>query len=200
MKYTADPWRDTIYRVILECLSDANYRAIRADDIRSSEKSADEIAELIRESDLVVFDTSGDSLNVAYELGFCHGIDKNPTQIIIIRNRSKGENSFSFRHYRCLYYKDTRHLRSLLRSRLGISGPLADAQLRMAINIDRRNCSEAAHGAVVASAIANVMAECRFTGRCEYYAGDGFVYGDTYAYIAALALVSLSSKRIPTYR
>ena len=200
MKYTVDPWRDQIYRVIHECLSDANFEPIRADEIPTSERSADEVADLLRKSLLVVFDTSGDSLNVAYELGFCHGVQKDAKQIILLRKKSGGENSFSFRHYRCLFYRDSRHLRSLLRSRLGLLGPLANSQLGMGINIDRRGSNEPAYGAIVAKAIANVIAESRFSGRCEYYAGDGFVYGDPDAYIVGLGLVSLPSKRVPTYK
>jgi hypothetical protein len=83
MKYSSDPWRDKIYRVIADCLQEANIEPIRADAIRSSEGSAGEVLKMLEDADMVVIDTSGDSLSVAYELGYCHGIRKRAEDVTL---------------------------------------------------------------------------------------------------------------------
>ena len=200
MKYSSDPWRNKVYRVISECLREANITPIRADEIGSSAGSADEVLDLLRRADIVVIDTTGDSLSVAYELGYCHGIAKNTESVTLLRKRSEGENGFAYRHYRCLYYDNLRHLRRLIRERFAMSRPLHDDQYGMAIHLRRDVQGESDYGAQAVNAILDTLAYAKFSGRCECYAVDGVFSGEANSYIMGLGLMYSPSGRVPSYR
>lgn len=65
MKFLADPWNDPTYQEICEVVEEAGYSALRADQIRTSGPVVDEVCRLIRESPLLLIDTSGDSPSVS---------------------------------------------------------------------------------------------------------------------------------------
>ena len=122
MKFTTDPWRDKTYLAIREVLENAGYDCIRADEIRTSGPAVDEVCRLLREADLVVIDSSGDSHNVSYEIGYCHGVDRPADRTILLKNSDS--LPFNYQHYRHSVYRDTRHLRRLLRGHLGMIEPI----------------------------------------------------------------------------
>lgn len=168
MTFESDAWRDKKYQVISDMLSEAGFRALRADEIRTSGVSMDEVTKYLRKADLVVVDLSGQSLNVSYELGFCHGIGRNSEDIILLCKEGI-EIPFNYAHYRHNVYKDLRHLRTTLSYRLGISTPLTDDQLGYALSFTNLS---GAYGGTAAEAVLSALHEMKFTGRCEYYAGD----------------------------
>lgn len=168
MKFESDPWRDKKYLAISDVLSEAGYKALRADEIRTSGVSVDEVTRYLRNANLIVVDLSGQSLNVSYELGFCHGIGRNPEGVILLCKEGV-DIPFNYAHYRHNMYRDLRHLRTTLRYRLGISTPLTDDQLGYAFSFTDLSW---AYGATVAEAVLDSLQAMNFTGRCEYYAGD----------------------------
>ncbi|WP_159029610.1 hypothetical protein [Streptomyces qaidamensis] len=168
MKFESDAWRDKKYQAISDTLSEAGFKALRADEIRTSGVSTDEVTRHLRSADLVVVDLSGQSLNVSYELGFCHGSGRDPEDLILLC-REGVDIPFNYAHYRHNPYRDLRHLRTTLRYRLGISTPLTDDQLGYALAfVDLSG----AYGGTAAEAILDALRTVKFTGRCEYYAGD----------------------------
>ncbi|MCX4812002.1 hypothetical protein OG601_15455 [Streptomyces sp. NBC_01239] len=170
MKFESDPWRDKKYQTISDVLSEAGFKALRADEIRTSGVSMDEVTNYFRKADLVVVDLSGQSLNVSYELGFCHGIGRDPEGVILLCKEGV-DIPFNYAHYRHNAYKDLRHLRTTLRYRLGISTPLKEDQLGYAFSITDLSST---YGATVAEAVVDSLRTMNFTGRCEYYAGDPY--------------------------
>ncbi|MFJ4328201.1 hypothetical protein ACIP3A_34535 [Streptomyces tricolor] len=168
MKFESDAWRDKKYQAISDTLAEAGFKALRADEIRTSGASTDEGTQYLRNADIVVVDLSGQSLNVSYELGFCHGIGRNPEALILLCQEGV-EVPFNYAHYRHSVYKDLRHLRTTLRYRLGISASLTDDQMGFALSFS--DCS-GMYGATAAEAVLDALRTMKITGRCEYYAGD----------------------------
>jgi hypothetical protein len=121
MKFEADHWRDKRYTAISEELRNAGFEPIRADEIRTSGPVVDEVCRLLKEADLVVIDSSGDSHSVSYEIGFCHGALRPADTTLLLRSGS--DLPFNYRHYRHRVYRDVRHLRRLVRDYLRISEP-----------------------------------------------------------------------------
>lgn len=185
MKFTTDSWRDKRYQVIREVLEEAGYKAIRADEIRTSGPSTEEVCRYLRSASLVVIDSTGDSHNVSYEIGYCHGIQRPYHNTILIREESS--IPFNYRHYRHRTYKDLRHLRRLLREVLDISTPLRDDQLGCVVNFNILPEANL-YGEVAANAIVSALKYVKFSGRCEYYAADGLMMGMPSAYIVGIGL------------
>ncbi|MEO3930977.1 hypothetical protein ABGB07_45125 [Micromonosporaceae bacterium B7E4] len=169
MKFDGDPWNDKRYLIISEVLREAGFEPIRADEIRTSDIAMHEISQKLEDAALIVVDASGASHNVSYELGYCHGLKKDPQSVILLCNSSESL-PFNYSHFRRHSYKDLRHLRRLLRHRLGISIPLTDEQYGYALAF--LGDSDAMYGADVAESILEAFKRLRFSGRCEYYAGN----------------------------
>ena len=68
----------TRYLRIRAVLEEAGYSAKRADEIPTSAVVVEEVCRLLKESDLVVIDSTGDSHSVSYEIGYGHGIGRAP--------------------------------------------------------------------------------------------------------------------------
>jgi hypothetical protein len=85
MQFDSDPWTDRRYNIVRQVLEDAGYEVSRGDDIRTSGNVVEEVCRRLAKSDLVVIDTTGDSHNVTYELGFCHGVQRDPASTFLIR-------------------------------------------------------------------------------------------------------------------
>jgi len=173
MRFTDDPWRDPTYKVVREVLRESGYTAIRADEIETAGPVVDEVLRLLREADCVVFDTTGDSSNVAYELGYCHGEGRSNGSLILLRKAGDAP-AFNYQHYRHSVYTDLRHLRRLLRYRLRLSTPLTDDQLGYAFTMSLPDESLGWYGLDVVESILSGLESLKFTGRCEYYAVDYF--------------------------
>ncbi|MEU4441869.1 hypothetical protein AB0K14_16635 [Actinosynnema sp. NPDC050801] len=180
MKFAKDPWNDPAYTVISEVLRESGYRVIRGDEVQSSGAVVDEVLMLLRTADCVVFDTTGDSSNVAYELGFCHGVGRQDKSLILLRR--KGDPlPFNYQHYRHHLYGDLKHLRRVLRYRLSVSTPLTDDQLGYVFTMELPDRSIGFYGPDVVDSMLVALRDCNFTGRCEYYAVDHFTQPRLYS-------------------
>jgi hypothetical protein len=126
MRFSGNSWDDAKYLAIAEVLREAGYEPLRADEIQSSGGVVDEVCDHFKNASLVVIDSTGDSHSVSYEIGYCHGVKRDPAKTILIRQGEGRDIPFNFRHFRHKCYKDTKHMKSLLREALGLSSPLAD--------------------------------------------------------------------------
>jgi hypothetical protein len=185
MRFDADPWRDRRYAIVKQVAEEAGYRVLRADEILTSGKVVDEVCSLLRDSALVILDTTGDSHSVAYELGFCHGIGRSDANVLLLRAGLGTDIPFNYRHFRFRCYRDLRHLRRVLRHWFALSVPLNDGQLGWALTFHIRD--ESMYGQVVADAVLRGLRAVDFTGRCEYYVLDD-IFGVQIRYIVALGL------------
>lgn len=186
MKFQGDPWNDPIYECLSEVLAEAGYEPLRADEMRTSGPVVEEVCRLMRNAPLLVIDTSGDSQSVSYELGYAHGAGRPHESTIVLRSHASGASPFNYAHFRMLPYRDRRHLRRALRSRLRLSTPLRDDDVGFAFNFSvLPNAGE--YGGGVARAILAALMDVQFSGRCEYYAGEMFVPGDSF-YVVGLGL------------
>lgn len=167
MKFDGDHWKDKRYLAISEILKEAGFSPIRADQIRSSGPVVDEVCNYLEKSPLVVIDDTGDSLSVAYEIGYCHGIRRAPEKTILLRHGH--EIPFNYRHFRHHCYKDLRHLRRLLRDWLNLLVPLLDEHFGYTFTFELT--PEASdYGAVVADCVLKSLHACEFTGRAQFFA------------------------------
>jgi hypothetical protein len=186
MKFLGDPWNDPTYKGFCEVVEEAGYSALRADQIHTSGPVVDEVCRLIHESPLLLIDTTGDSPSVSYELGYAHGVGRSHDKTIVLRSGASGPIPFNYAHFRLLVYRDLRHLKRSLRSWLRLSTPLLDDDLGFAMNFSIAT-GAGEYGIGVALATLNALKTLRFSGRCEYYAGNPIVPGEPF-YIVALAL------------
>jgi hypothetical protein len=131
----------------------------------------DEVCRLLKESDLVVIDSSGSSHRVSYEIGFCHGLGRPPESVLLLRDST--DLPFNYRHYRHRVYRDIRHLRRLLRDYLKISEPISDDQTGYVFSFEFAAGSDGYIFAAT-SHIFDALAARKFSGRCECYGGEFF--------------------------
>src|SRR5437763_12793398 len=122
MRFSGDDWNDKNYLAIKEVAEEAGCKCIRADEIPTSGAVVDEVCTYLRDADLVVIDSSGDSHSVSYEIGYCHGVQRPPQRTILLRDSAN--LPFNFQHYRHRVYRDSRHLRKLIRDFLAVYEPL----------------------------------------------------------------------------
>ncbi len=179
MKFDDDPWNDARYLIIRDVAEDAGYRVIRADEITTSGAVVDEVCRLFRESALVILDTTGDSLSVSYELGYCHGINRDPAQMILLRKGVGKDIPFNYKHFRFRCYRDLRHLRRLLQEWFGLLRPLSDGSYGYAFPFTIAP-GAGIFGREVADTFLSAFESLSVSGRIEYYAGDSFVSGIEY--------------------
>ena len=186
MKFSGDSWNDLVYQSIRDVVAEAGYKPFRADEVRTSGPVVDEVCRLIRDIPLLLVDTSGDSPSVSYELGYAHGAGRAHNKTIVLRSQKSGRIPFNYSHFRLLVYRDRRHLKRLLKSWLNLSTPLRNDQLGFALNFSiMRDSGE--YGDAVARAVLSALKHLRFSGRCEYYAGEPFVPSENF-YVVGLAL------------
>lgn len=100
---------------IRPALQRGGFRALRADNIFSSQKAIIEgIWGHINKSRLIVADVTGKNPNVFYELGIAHTVGKD---VVIITQR-KDDIPFDLRHLRYFTYSDSKEGRQMLRKNL----------------------------------------------------------------------------------
>lgn len=186
MQFQSDSWNDQRYLIISEVLREAGYEPIRADQIQSSGGIVDEVCAYLEKSPLVVIDSTGNSQSVSYEIGYCHGVKRNPAKTLLIRQGDGKDIPFNYRHFRHQCYKDFRHLRRLLRERLSLSTPLTDDQFGYVLTFP---ITTGAHeyAPKVQEAILETIGYFDFTGRCELYDADGRL-GNNHFYWAGVGL------------
>ena len=174
MKFSSEPNKDKVYIQIKNTLRELGYNTIRADEIRTSGKIGDEVCNFLRTADLVVIVTTGNSHNVSYEIGFCHGIDRDTNTTILFRKKNAESIPFNYRHFRHKIYSSIisldRELRDFLGASEKISGnnycPIFTYQIRIADKNLRR---------ISIDAIKFSISKMNYTGRCEIYCKSGFV-------------------------
>lgn len=174
MKFSSEPNKDKIYIQIKNTLRELGYNTIRADEIKTSGKIGDEVCNFLRTADLVVIDTTGNSHNVSYEIGFCHGIDRDITTTILFRKKNAESIPFNYRHFRHKTYSSLISLDRELRNFLGVSEkisknnycPIFTYQIRIADENLKR---------ISIDAIKFSILKMNYTGRCEIYCKSGFV-------------------------
>lgn len=174
MKFSSEPNKDKVYIQIKNTLRELGYNAIRADEIKTSGKIGDEVCNFLRTADLVVIDTTGNSHNVSYEIGFCHGIDRDTNTTILFRKKNAESIPFNYRHFRHKIYSSLisldRELRNFLGASEKISGnnycPIFTYQIRIADENLKR---------ISIDAIKFSISKMKYTGRCEIYCKSGFV-------------------------
>jgi uncharacterized protein (UPF0248 family) len=174
MKFSSEPNKDKVYIQIKNTLRELGYDTIRADEIKTSGKIGDEVCNFLRTADLVVIDTTGNSHNVSYEIGFCHGIDRDTNTTILFRKKNAESIPFNYRHFRHKIYSSVisldRELRDFLGASEKISGnnycPIFTYQIRIADKNLKR---------ISIDAIKFSISKMNYTGRCEIYCKSGFV-------------------------
>jgi hypothetical protein len=200
MKFDGDHWKDKRYSIISEILKEAGFDPVRADQIKSSGPVVEEVCNYLEKSPLVVIDDTGDSLSVAYEIGYCHGIKREPEKTILLRHGH--EIPFNYRHFRHHCYKDLRHLRRLLRDWLSLLVPLLDEHYGYTFTFEV--LSEASdYGATAADCFLKSLHAFKFTGRAEFFAADER-FGKEEFYKIGVGLKfadkKIGKKSVPDYR
>jgi hypothetical protein len=194
MKYEDSAWRDKRYQVIREGLEEAGFDVIRADEIKTSGPVVNEVCDYFKNADLVVIDSTGDSHSVSYEIGYCHGINRDTQSTILLKKYDDKQIPFNFRHFRHQYYKDLRHLRRLIREWFLISIPIHPDEHGFVFNFNVANSSTSAYGLPCAEVLVDFIKTSKFSGRCEFYAGDSYV-----GYIKGIGLKYKNGKT-PEYK
>lgn len=186
MRFEGNGWNDPRYLSIAEVLSEAGYEPIRSDQIQSSGSVVDEVCSYLKNAPLVVIDSTGDSHSVSYEIGYCHGVKRDPAKTILIRQGDGKDIPFNYRHFRHKCYKTPKHLKGLLRECLGLSSPLTDDQCGYAFTFDVPQ-GATNYTAFTKQSVLETIQYFDFSGRCEFYENDGYL-GDTHFYFVALGL------------
>lgn len=200
MKFEGDPWNDRRYRAILEVLGEAGFVVTRGDALLSADVVMTEVAQQLETADIVVIDSTGDSHNVSYEIGYCHDMQRDAESIVLLRKKETGDAPFNYRHFRHLMYKDLRHLRRQLRHRLSLSTPLTGEQLGFEIPFTVKQ-GAGLYGDMVASSVIASLKERQFSGRCEYYVHNPIQVPDLYVVALGLKPVKSSGRsEPPAYR
>ena len=172
MQFNDDHWKDRTYLAISKVVEEAGFRCVRADQVQTSGPVVDEVCRLLRESDLVVIDSSGDSHSVSYEIGYCHGIGRPTQDTILLRNDA--QLPFNYRHYRHRVYRDTRHLKRLLRDYFAISEPLRVDQYGYTFTFDFADTALFGYIMDGASCVFAALRKEKFSGRCECWSMEHF--------------------------
>jgi hypothetical protein len=96
MKYGAS--NDEVYRgAILPAIEDAGYIAVRADEIPHVGVAVTAVSAAIRASDLIVALVDDPNLNVVYEIGLAHAMNK-PVVLVSTDSSSVDKLPFDLRH------------------------------------------------------------------------------------------------------
>lgn len=197
MKFQANAYSDRRYQIIADVLHRANYDPIRADEISTSGGVVDEVGRYLRESPLVVIDSSGDSHSVSYEIGYCHGAQRSPETTILLRHGNGNDIPFNYQHFRHHLYRSTNQLRRTLREALALSRPLRSDQIGYWIVVGRL---DGMYGTAVANSILESLKSEQFSGRCEYYVVEQQL-GAERQYVVGLGLRYLTGQQqTPPYK
>lgn len=191
MKFEGTANADTRYKHIRQPLLDAGFSVIRADEIKSSGKVVDEVCNYLKDADLVVIDSTGDSHNVSYEIGYCHGIDRPQDTTILIRERS--DIPFNYRHFRHQIYESKRSIGKLIRGYLGVSEPIGLEWICQAATFELKKGAKISISHIK-KAIREALKSLKFSGRAEFYISQGSVHFEENVFGTASRLRPVKSK------
>lgn len=197
MRFRDDHWKDKTYLAMSEVLEEAGFRCVRSDQIQTSGPVVDEVCRLLCDSDLVVIDSTGDSHSVSYEIGYCHGINRPINKTILLRDSA--DLPFNYRHYRHRVYKDTRHLKRLLRDYLAISEPLRDDQYGYTFTFFFSETASYGYVMDGAACIFDALRKEKFTGRCECWSYEHF-FRQERMFSVGIMLRQLKGSPTPSYK
>ena len=178
MKFDDNFWKDKRYIAISDVLSGIGYSVVRADQIKTSGKVVDEVCQLFKESDIVVIDTTGDSHSVSYEVGYCHGIERDPATTLLIRKEDENPIPFNYRHFRLQIYRDTRHLKQLIRYYFDVPKHTTGDTLGLALSFSHEDVTM--YGLEIANIVLDAFSVTGVSGRIDYYGADVFFMPNTY--------------------
>jgi hypothetical protein len=173
MKFNTLPEKDARYQRIRTPLREAGYDVIRADEIVTSGAVVDEVCRYLREAELVVIDSTGDSLSVAYEIGYCHGVNRSPEATLLLRESS--EIPFNYRHFRHRVYKSLVGLEKEVRRFLRLSDPMGNSKVGAVLTFEIPLGRDVSYSGA-AQALLDTVRAFRFTGRLESYFRDGYLH------------------------
>ncbi len=80
------------------------YEVIRADNVYTNGLIIDDITKNIQESSVIIADITPSNLNVYYEVGYAHGINK---ATILLCDKSREKLPFDISGFRTLFYENT---------------------------------------------------------------------------------------------
>ena len=112
-----DPQEDSlpdIYDAIKLTCSAYGIEARRIDEVEHQDTITERILEMIRTTDLIIADLSGEKPNVYYEVGYAHAVDKRP-----LLYRKKGTRlHFDLSVHKVSEYRNVTELKDMLHKRL----------------------------------------------------------------------------------
>jgi hypothetical protein len=112
MPFKGKEW-DEVYSLICDVCREMNLRPQRVDEYVRSGIVVRDIAELIEDSEFLIFDLSRERQNVYYELGYAHGVGNEASEILLIAEEQT-ELHYDIAGLRIHFYKSPKHLRSIL--------------------------------------------------------------------------------------
>ncbi|MBI2257659.1 MAG: hypothetical protein HYU67_02040 [Flavobacteriia bacterium] len=103
------------YQIIKEICFEQGLEIVRADEmISEGESISEKIKGLISKSDLIIADVTGNNINVMYELGFAHGINK---PVILLASKIE-ELRIDVSNYRIILFNESKETKEKLASGL----------------------------------------------------------------------------------
>ena len=117
MAMTGDQDLEYVCSLIKEECQKFDIKAERIDEVHTSGMITNEILGKIDSSDFLFVDLSLGRPNVYYELGYCHGIGKDPKKVVLTAKEGT-ELHFDIRNMRTILYTDPNDLRKKLKERL----------------------------------------------------------------------------------
>ena len=97
---------DDIYKeIIIPICNKFGYEPLRADSYSSTNKITQDIVDGIKSASFVIAEITPDNLNVFYELGYAHALNK---KVILLADKDKRDISkiFDIKDYRAILYQD----------------------------------------------------------------------------------------------
>ena len=111
---------DEVYEhVIKPVLNDLGILAIRGDEIYSANPIIEDIWDQIQICNWLIADLTGKNPNVLYELGLCHGNDRD----VILLTQSIDDVPFDLQHWRCIEYGQSIAGAKKLKSAICLANP-----------------------------------------------------------------------------
>ncbi len=104
MPMTDDPEIESVCQTIKQECEKFDIHAKRIDDIETSGLITDEIRVAIKNSKYLFIDLTLERPNVYYEVGYCHGLEKDPRKIVFIAKYGT-KLHFDIRNMRTIFYR-----------------------------------------------------------------------------------------------
>jgi nucleoside 2-deoxyribosyltransferase len=112
-----DPQDDAltdIYSAIRSTCAAFGVQATRIDDVEHQERITDRILEMLRNSELIIADLTGERPNVYCEVGYAHAVGKRP----ILYRKKNTRLHFDLSVHNVPEYRNVTQLKELLHKRL----------------------------------------------------------------------------------